>query len=133
MKHTKLLIAVTLITVAFPFCKKDKTDAPTIVGFWSGKYGGTTTYPAFGYSILFRSNGTVRVFDGADTTSLAAHAKAEGSYTVSGSTVTTTYVYPSGITYGTTGVVDAKLTFLEGIWGPASDPTASGRFFVNKK
>lgn len=133
MKQTKFLIAVMLIVLAFTNCKKDKTDPPTIVGFWAGKYGGTTTYPANGFSILFRSNGTVRVFDGADTTALAANAKAEGTYTVTGSTVTTNYSYPGGSALGTTGVVDAKFTFLEGTWGPGSNPTASGRFFVNKK
>ncbi|MFT3825644.1 MAG: hypothetical protein QM731_17120 [Chitinophagaceae bacterium] len=123
-----LLIAVTM----FAACSKDKDDDVSIVGFWKGKYGSPlTTYPTNGYCFLFRSNGTVRVFDGTDTTTAS---KAEGTYTVSGTTVNTTYSYiTGGSQYSTTGTVDSKFTFIEGTWGPGTNATSSGRFFINKQ
>ena len=130
MKRKMLLIASLLISVTFTDCKKDKSDPP-IVGLWVGKYGGSlTTYPTSGFTMLFRSNGTVRVFDGTDT---SAAGKAEGTYTVSGTTVTTTYAYSASTSYATTATVDAKFTFQEGTWGPPGSASGSGRFFLNKK
>ena len=130
MKHKNLLIALVLVSIGFSYCKKDKSDPP-IVGLWVGKYGSSPTiYPTNGFAMLFRSNGTVRVFDGADTSSAP---KAEGNYTVSGTTVTCNYSYSATATYSTTAAIDARFTFQEGTWGPPEDPAGSGRYFLNKK
>jgi hypothetical protein len=81
--------------------------------------------------MLFRSNGTVRVFDGIDT---ASASKAEGTYTISGSTVTTNYTYlGSGPTYSTSATVNSNFTFLEGTWGPGTSTSGSGQFFLVKQ
>lgn len=135
MKHFKTGLMIASIAIAMVSCKKDKDETPpppSVVGFWKGKYGnGATTYPTAAYAFLFRSNGTVRVFEGADTTTAG---KAEGTYTVSGTTVNTTYTYlNSGPTYSTTAVTDAKFTLLEGSWGSGTNTTNGGRFFVNKQ
>jgi hypothetical protein len=135
MKHLKTGLMITCMALAIVSCKKDKDDVaapPSVVGFWKGKYGnGATTYPTSAYAFLFRSNGTVRVFDGADTTTAS---KAEGTYTVSGTTVNTTYTYLSGgSTFSTTAIADAKFTLLEGSWGSGTNTTSGGKFFVNKQ
>jgi len=122
------MIAVSAII--FSACKKEKHDDPSIVGFWKGKYGGTSNYPNLGYALLFRSNGTVRVFDGSDT---ATAGKAEGTYTVIGSTVNLTYTYGTSGTYSASATANSGLNFLEGTWGSGTNITNGGRFFVNKQ
>ena len=130
----KVIIALLFGSLLVVSCKKESCPAPetpTIVGFWGGKYGLAASYPTMGYSALFRSNGTVRFFDSNDT---AAASKAEGTYSISGSTVAATYVY-----VGTTGqfsvsaTVDAKFTFLEGTYGSGLNTTNRGMWFMNKK
>ncbi len=127
-----LLAIMGLISVSS--CKKDDPEpaVPTLEGFWVGKYGsGANTYPDNGYAALFRSNGTVRVFDGADTTTAS---KAEGTYTLTGSELKASYTYmPSGSKFSFAAIVDSKFTFLEGTWGSADNTTNGGRWFMNKK
>ncbi len=130
----KFIVAVIVSSLFFISCKKENCPAPetaSIVGFWQGKYGGTTNYPSLGYSALFRSNGTVRIFDGTDT---AAASKAEGTYTIAGSTVTSTYAYLVGGTqYSISATVDSKFTFLEGTYGSGANTTNGGKWFMIKK
>lgn len=114
----------------FSACKKDKDDRPSIHGLWVGKYGDMTTYPTMGYVVLFRTNGTVRVYDGSDTTTAFA---AEGTYSVTNSTVNTSYEYPGGDKFSTTAVINAHKTFLEGTYGDGDNTTGSGRFFLVKQ
>ncbi|WP_407526135.1 hypothetical protein PDL71_04880 [Lacibacter sp. MH-610] len=134
MKHLFTGFACLLITCCFISCKKEKEcpvpDAPSMVGFWQGKYGGSTVYPTSGYAALFRSNGTVRIYDGTDT---ATAGKAEGTYNVSGNTVTATYNYSPSIQYSISATVDSKFTFLEGTYGSGTNTTNGGRWFMNKK
>lgn len=130
----KFIIAVIASSLVFISCKKENCPAPetaSMVGFWQGKYGGTTSYPSSGYSALFRSNGTVRFFDGVDT---ATASKAEGTYSVTGSTVTATYTYlSSGPQYSISATVDGKFTFLEGTYGSGTNTSGSGKWFMVKK
>ena len=131
----KMLFAVLAASVMIASsCKKSSTTTtdPGYVGLWKGKYGsGATTYPTNAYQFLFRNNGTVRVFDGADT---ATATKAEGTYTISGSTVNTTYTYlGGGSTYSTTTTMDPKFTFQEGSWGSGTNTSNGGKFFLNKQ
>src|SRR5690606_6353548 len=97
-----------------------------------GKYGTGENYPTIGYALLFRGDGTVRVFSGADTTSAA---KGEGIYSILGSTVTAKYTFVSdgGTTFSFTGTVNGGFTFLEGTWGSGDNTSGSGRYFVVKQ
>jgi hypothetical protein len=138
MKHFKnsafamLLLAAIL---SFTSCEKDDDvpapAPPSIVGLWKGKYGGVAVYPNSGYTMLFRSNGSVRVFDGTDTTTAS---KAEGTYTISGSTVTTNYTYlTSPSTFSTSATFNSIYTFMEGTWGSGAATSGSGQFFLVKQ
>ena len=133
MKKIFFLSAILLsASVMFTSCEKDDPDpTPTHVGYWKGKYGGTTAYPALPWSMLLRSNGTVRVYDGSDTT---AASKAEGTYSISGSTLTTTYTYlTGGNSYSTSATLNSQKTFMEGTWGTAPATTGGGLYFMAKE
>jgi hypothetical protein len=129
-----LFIAASAIALSTSSCKKDDPVAtdPIHVGLWKGKYSnGSTTYPTSGYAMLLRTNGTLRAYDGVDT---ATAVKAEGTYTISGTTINTTYTYLSGgSTYSTTAALDTKTTFIEGTWGSGTNTTNGGRYFLVKQ
>lgn len=130
MNLSKTLFVIALCTLIFSACKKEKHDNPSIVGFWKGKYGGVSNYPSVGYALLFRNNGTVRVFDGSDT---ATASKAEGTYTVVGSTVTLTYLYSGSGSLSASATANSGWNFVEGTWGYGTNTTNGGRFFANKQ
>ena len=132
----KALLAVLMMAFTIAIlssCKKDKTESPGIRGYWQGKYGnGASAYPTLPYFFLFRNDGTVRIY--ANVADTATASKAEGTYTVSGSTVTTTYTYLTvSQQYSTTATVDSRFTFIEGTWGNGTNTTNGGRFFLNKQ
>ena len=124
-----LTLSILLISLS---CKKTSTapNTPSYIGFWVGKYGSSTSYPTSGYSFLFTSGGVVHVYDGADT---ATAAKGVGTYTVTGLTVNTTYIYTGGETYSTTATLNTENSFQEGTWGSGTNTTNGGRFFIVKQ
>ena len=136
MKTRSLLtFAIGLGTLIYFGCKKDNPEPkPSMVGFWQGKYGVGDDYPSNGYAFLFRADGTIRVFNGTDTTS-AAVSKAEGIYSILGSTVTARYTYMSDgeDTFSFAGKVNAQFTFLEGTWGTGDNTVGNGKYFVVKQ
>jgi hypothetical protein len=124
-----------LFILSFTACTKSGQQAAppstTIVGYWEGKYSDDlTSYPTNPYSFLFRSNGTVRVYD--ETVDTGLNYAAEGTYTINGNIVNTTYKYLNGGgIYSSTATVDSDNTFMEGSWG--SDTTTNfGLFFLAK-
>lgn len=130
---SKLLIAIVALCI-IAACKKKKEDAPpapTVVGYWEGKYGYGNAVPDKTYNFLFRSNGTVRVY--ADDTDTATAGKAEGTYIVTGSTVKTTYTYPPATSYSTEATVDAGFTAMDGTWGNGANVSGAGTFRIFKK
>ncbi|MBO9591550.1 MAG: hypothetical protein J7599_01490 [Niabella sp.] len=131
MKTTLFLTAMAVLIIAG--CKKKKEDAPapSVVGFWEGKYGSGSAVPNKPYFFLYRSNGTVRVYaDAADT---ATAGKAEGTYIVTGTTIKTTYTYPPSTSYSTTAAVDAGFTTMDGTWGSGANTSGNGTFRIFKK
>lgn len=131
MKILKLVFLFAFVFLLFSSCKKSKDPVVTasIVGFWTGKYGQSTSYPSSGYAALFRSNGTVRFFNSADT---ASGTKAEGTYTISGTTINATYTFSVGDSYSISATADPKFTFLEGSWGSGTNTTNGGKWFMYK-
>ncbi len=135
MKHLRQSIYFVLpaFIILLASCHKDKDAAPAagIEGYWVGKWGGGTTTPANGYAFVFRSNGTARVFDGMDT---ATASKAEGTYTLSGSTLQVTYQYdPASSILITSSIVNAGFTHTDGSWGIFPSTTDGGTFFIDKQ
>jgi hypothetical protein len=111
----------------------------TIVGFYVGEIGNNTDYPSFQMDFLFRSNGTVRAYNNNISTpgyfDTTAIPPAEGTYVVSGDTVTTTCTYlnnPSN-TFSTIAIIDSAFTYMQGAWGSGSLNTGGGNFFVYKQ
>jgi hypothetical protein len=131
MKKLSLAIALTATLFAVS-CKKDDPTptAPAHVGLWKGKYGSPGSYPTTNWWMLFKSDGKVRVYDGADTTSAS---KADGTYSISGGTITTSYAYSVSNTYSTTATINAQSTFQEGTYGTGTATTGGGNFFLVKQ
>ena len=133
MKKFLFLPALLLSgSILFTSCEKDDPDpTPTHIGFWKGKYGGTGSYPTIQWGMLLRADGTVRVYDGADS---ATAGKAEGTYSLTGSTLNTSYSYISGgNAYSTTAILNANKTFMEGTYGVGAATTGGGVFFMAKE
>lgn len=130
--HMKIFKLFAICSFVFLFAGCERQDlTPGVVGFWQGKYGIGNNYPGNGYSYLFRGDGTVRVFDGSDTT-LAN--KAEGTYTFLSYDVTTTYTFLNGgDTYSSSGKVNVKLSFIEGTWGRGKNTSGMGSFFITRQ
>lgn len=136
MKKMVSIFGLSLVLFA---CKKEAVitptapepiTKPTIIGLWSGKYGGGTNAPSAGYFMLFRENGTVRVFAGEDT--LTAY-KAEGAYKISNGTITAQYTYLSdGNSFSITSTVTGDFKSQTGTWGPGPNSTGGGTFYLNK-
>ena len=111
----------------------------TILGFYTGKIGNNFDYPSFQMAFLFRSNGTVRAYNNnittpgyADTSTIPA---AEGTYIVSGDTVTTfcKYLYDTTNTFATLAIADSTFSYMEGSWGAGTLNTGGGYFFAYKQ
>lgn len=126
MKTVFFFLALALLTTA---CSKSKeaTAQANIAGFWKGTYdnGGA-------YAMLFRADGTVRVF--ANSTDTAVAKKGEGTYEVTASnTVTGKYRYMStGTNYTITSSLDAARTSVTGTY-TQTDGIAKGIFTLNKQ
>lgn len=133
MKKSILLLIISA-TVFVMACDKDDDNAvPSITGFWKGYYsnspGGNQTAE---YAFLFRADGTVRVFDGYDTTT-ATGSWAEGLYNITGNTVRTYYSYGPGLSYSTSGTLTNNATKITGTWGDGNSASGSGDFNVTKQ
>ena len=134
--HKMLLIILTLSTLAS--CKKSGDDEDIQYtnpqGYWTGLYGSGSAVPSQNYAWLFRANGTVRVYSQSADTSVAS--KAEGTYVLSGQTVTTTYTYVSGAitgTFSTLAVADGDFINLTGTYGSGANNSGGGTFILNRK
>ena len=126
-----VLILLTTSTLIFWGCKKSKDDVKTVFGYWEGKYGNGTGSPNKPYYFLFRPDGSVRVY--ANTVDTAAAEKAEGTYTVSGTTIKTTVKYSASDIVSTSGTVDNSFTSMAGTWGDGTNTTGGGLFTLAKK
>jgi hypothetical protein len=121
-----------LAVLMFTACKKDNVDAPSIQGYWIGKYGGLTEYPASFYAFLVRANGTVRVY--ANISDTANATKGEGTYTFLNGKFNATYQYKGVSTiYNATATATTSFSMLEGTWGSAASYTNGGKFFMGKQ
>lgn len=135
MKQTFNFLAVLILLMAsiltFWGCKKSKDDVKTVVGYWEGKYGNGSGTPTLAYYFLFKSDGSVKVY--ANTADTASATKAQGTYTVSGTTIKTTYKFTSNLTYSTSATVDNSFTSMAGTWGNNANTTDGGLFTLTKK
>lgn len=91
MKNTLILLSVAMtILCSVSSCKKDKVEQ-TVVGYWKGKYLGN---PNTDWSWVVRTNNTIRICIGSDTT---VGNKYEGTYTTTDSTISVAYSIGGGL------------------------------------
>jgi hypothetical protein len=159
----RIFITIFITLILFASCKKGNTgttstitDTTTIkdtiritdtlphpitafAGFYTGKIGNNSDYPSFQMAFLFRSDGTVRVYNNnistpgnADTSIIPP---AEGTYLLSGDTVTTycRYLSDTTNTFSTFAIVDSSFSYMEGTWGFGMFNNGGGFFWVYKQ
>lgn len=116
-------IAISMMT-AIISCKKDTQapdqDAPpaaipTAVGLWTGKYGNGASL-GVNYAQLMRANGTMRAYVGGNGDTASATSKAEGTWTINGLVIKTTYKLNASQTHTTEGIADQNFSSIEGSW-----------------
>lgn len=134
MKRLFCTFLVVFILFTLLSCNK-KSELSPLVGFWDGSYKGAYDEDIYDWAVLFRRNGTVRVFSGSkDTTSVDNSKIATGTYTVSEDSVTVNYVFPGDYDYTFKGVLITDNIFpeLEGVWN-SNDGIYGGEFIFYKK
>ena len=107
-----------------------------IAGFWPGLYESPGQNPDLQFSFLYRSDGTLRVYgDGTDTTSANVGEVGDGTYSISGSVLTTHFTFIIGgipYAYSSVATISTGHTFYEGTVG--QDTATSGAFvFIGNK
>jgi hypothetical protein len=131
-KSKKWLSCIALFVVLFSACKKDKEENEDPAGYWKGLYASGSLTPSQPYAVLFRPNGTVRVYSQSSDTSTGP--KAEGTYKVNGSTITTSYTYFTGTitgSFSTTASSDGNS--MEGSYGSGSSASGGGTFHLSRQ
>ena len=114
MKHSKLILAISLFT-AFIYvasCSKKSSPKPaptsSVAGYWFISSGGT-----FNQSFLLRANGTLKVYDfyaNPTSTDTTIAYDGTGTYSVSGNILTITDTFPNGQTFSGTDLLNLTAT-----------------------
>jgi hypothetical protein len=134
--NMRKIISAAVVILSILSCSKSDDNPPgeqSLSGFWGGAYGRGTNAPNLPYMILFRDNGSMRVYAGELDTVLAS--KAEGSYTLQGSQLTTRYTYISGAfsgTYSARATLDAAQRYMTGTYGNGSSTEGGGTFTLTR-
>ena len=133
LKHMKKLSVLGLTVIAICIiagCTKSSTTSPTIVGLWKG-----TQVLDIDVHMLYRSNGTVRVFfDATDTAVISPDKIAEGTYIVSSDSVRLNYKYNDllGHVYSAAAKMNAAATSMYGTVGEGPSTGGLTTFSLTK-
>lgn len=145
MKQVKTAATALCMMAALWSCKKDTqeiivaeepppvTPTPTAVGFWTGNYGNGASL-GLNYAQLLRANGTMRAYIMSDATTDTSKAtfKSEGTWSINGLVIKTTYVVNATQTHNTEGIANEAFTGMTGTW-KGSTAIAAGGFKLSKK
>jgi hypothetical protein len=136
-KITNQLLLATLLIIQVSSCSKKDSPATvtgSVVGFWAGSASDGS--PA---SILFRSNGTMRLYDASsasDTAALPDGNKVDGNYTLTGASVKGSTSVAQGSTVVTVNIaatVNSNFTSMTGTTGLAPNSTGISSFTITKQ
>lgn len=131
-QFTSLVICLVFafVVVGLTSCKKDEVEAPSIQGYWEGKYGDASGYPSIFFAFVIKSDGTAEVYSGgADT---ASSAKGKGNYTFLDNKLNLTYNYSGSNVFNATATTTSAFTMIEGTWGTGASYSNGGKFFMGK-
>lgn len=121
MKILSLLLATTLLAAA---CSKSNSDdepaspEKLLEGYWSGNYSYIGALNKDNIAMLLQPNGKMRVYDlgdKTDTTELNPLSIVNGSWSLNGQTVTTTYK-ASSFKFNTIATLSADKSEMTGSW-----------------
>ncbi|WP_119079410.1 hypothetical protein [Chitinophaga alhagiae] len=111
----KMIWALAAVIFFFPGCKKgEKPSEPqaALVGYWKGVFARDSGSKIDGLYILFRTGGTVRIYDmnlETDTAATSGVSRWESTYSTSGKTVVI-----KGVVYTFTGQINDGFYKIEG-------------------
>ena len=134
--YIRKMTALALLLIYGAACSKSddpNTEEPLLVGYWQGEYGRGASTPNLPYMILFRSNGTVRIYAGEADSSKAS--KAEGSYAQDAMRLTMQYTYVSGPfsgTYSGAGTINRAGNQITGTYGSGNAQNGGGSFTLSR-
>jgi hypothetical protein len=130
----KILLAATIITIAFTSCKKSSVEtpaptAPTHLGLWKGKYSvSTTTQPTQDVYVLLTKDGAAKVYNGADTAT-AIQKSDNGGWALNGQRIIVTYFFVLGSTLSMNFYCDEN--FTKSIAANTGDVWGTGNYLGN--
>jgi hypothetical protein len=118
----KILLAATIVSLAFTACKKSKTEepisVPKFIGLWKGTFNSGAS-SAGDVIYYFKNDGTMRVYNGVDTAT--ATAKGTGVWVLQPpTTIVSEYTYTSSSTsfFSSKIIADADYTVgIAALWG----------------
>ena len=123
----------------YSFTTRLKTIEDDLIGLWLGSFGNDESSEENGYGLLFRPNGTVRLYSNnapfttaSDTLGLPDYFKADGTYSFYGAVVTGTYHFGETLFYSFEGNMDTDEDFILGTWGNGENVSDGGLFDVEK-
>lgn len=100
-------------------------------GYWKGKYSTNVNPPSTDFAMLFEENGKFTLAENASFYGTTTYAT--GTYTVTGNTVTATYIYigGSGTQFSMRATLSADNKRLNGTWGQDVNTSGLGTFYVD--
>jgi hypothetical protein len=135
MKILFLLMATTVLAAA---CSKSNSDdeppspEKLLEGYWSGNYSYSAALNKDNIAMLLQPNGKMRVYDlgdKTDTSSLSPLSIVNGSWSLNGQTVTTSYK-ADGFKFNTTATLSADKLEMTGSWEKNSVP--KGNLYLSR-
>lgn len=131
----KALFAYYVILIScFSFSSCKKNDATNhnytnVVGFWKGKTGTGTVAPNTDIAILFKGDGTMRVYNNSSDT--ASARKVDDLYYVNSNIINMSYL-EAGNAYSTKmqGTINTNFTRIDGTRGVGAAVTGEGTFYL---
>jgi ABC-type Fe3+-hydroxamate transport system substrate-binding protein len=135
-----LIILLTVAAAMTAGCKKEKTETPEepqqiVSGYYAGKINTNPASTEFlnNYGILFKPNGTARVYNlgnGTDTSLLLSlGSKMDGTWLQSGNNLQLSYK-PIGSLITVSSTVNKSATEINGTWGFNGE--TKGKFYLNR-
>ena len=135
-KIINLTLLFLLIGMFATACKKETTPTPTVqTGLWWGNNSiNPNTNLSNSFAILLKNDGTLIEYENSSIVADTATAvKALGTYTLTGNTLKSTYIFspPHSIdTINATGTLSANQSAVNGTWATSTN-THSGNFRLN--
>jgi hypothetical protein len=127
-----LCIALALVGfLSILSCEKDEISYSNVVGYWKGKIGIGTADPDSDIGVLFRNDGTLRVYSNSNDTTNAN--KVDDIYAVGNNVINMGYIeFGTPYNRNMEGIINSGFTGIDGTWGAGAAVTGGGTFYLTR-